>query len=66
MGVVFEGVACGFFEQCDLAEEEPEGVEPGQENAGDDFADAFFAEAEVVSSDDGGVDKEHSVYDVNR
>lgn len=61
MGIVLEGVACRFFEKSNLAEEEAEGVEPGEEDAGDDFADAFLTEAKVVAADDGGVDEEHSV-----
>lgn len=60
MGVVLEGVACRFFEESDLAKEEAEGVEPGEEDAGDDLANAFFAEPKIVSTDNGGVDEEHS------
>lgn len=51
----------GLFEEGDLTEEETEGVEPGEENTGDNFPDTFFTEAEVVTTNDGRVYKEHSV-----
>ncbi len=60
MRVVLEVEQASFPVQSDLPEEEAEGVEPGEEHAGDDFSDAFFAETEVVAADDGGIDEEHS------
>lgn len=61
MRVVLEVEEASLPVKSDLPEEEAEGVEPGEEDAGDDFSHAFFAETEVVAADDGGVDEEHSV-----
>ena len=60
MRVVDKPAASRLLEEGDLPQEEAEGVEPGEEDAGDDLADACLAEAEVVAADDGRVDEEHA------
>lgn len=61
MGVVFEVLAVSLCVEVGLAEEESGGVKPGEEDSGYDFSDTIFSESEVVATDDGGVDQEHSV-----
>lgn len=45
--------------QVHLPEEEAEGVKPREQHARHDLAYTCFAEAQVVTADDGGVDEEH-------
>jgi hypothetical protein len=64
--VVLEVDLARLAVERDLAEEEAERVEPGEEDAGDDLADALFAEAEVVAADDRRVHEVHSEIDQPR
>jgi hypothetical protein len=57
-GVVAELDAVVVLEGGDGGEEEAKGVEPGDEDLGEDLFDAGLAEAEVVAADDGGIDEE--------
>ena len=53
MGIISELMPGRLLEECDLAEEEPERVEPRQEHPRDNFSHAFFSEAKVVATDYG-------------
>jgi len=59
MGIISELMPGRLLEECDLAEEEPERVEPGQEHPRDNLSHAFFSEAKIVATDYRRVDEEH-------
>lgn len=60
LGVVCELLACALLIKLHLAKVEIERVDPLKNHAGENFADAFFSESEIVSPDDRRVDEEQS------
>jgi hypothetical protein len=49
-------------QQCHLAEEEAERVEPRQENSAHNLLDTLLAETEIIAADDGGIDQKKPAY----
>jgi hypothetical protein len=58
--VVDKLLAGSSFIEFDLSEVKVERVDPLQQDVGQDLSNTFFTESKVVTSDDGGVDKEKS------
>ena len=46
--------------QLDLTEVKVEGVDPFQQDVGQDLSYTFFSESEIITSDNGRVDEEQS------
>jgi len=51
MGVISEVMPSRLLEERDLAEEEPERIEPGKKHARDDLSHALFSKAKIVAAD---------------
>jgi hypothetical protein len=51
MGIISELIPSRLFEECDLAEEEPERIEPGKKHARNNLSHALFSKAKVVTTD---------------
>jgi hypothetical protein len=59
MGIISELMSRCLFEKCNLAEEEPERIEPGKEHPRDNLSHALFSESQIVATDYRRVDEEH-------
>ena len=58
--VIDKLLAGGSLVQLDLTEVEVERIDPFQQDVGQDLSNTFFSESEIITSDNGGVDKEQS------
>jgi len=45
MSIISEFMSCCLLEKCDLAEEEPERIEPGKEHTRDNLSHALLPES---------------------
>jgi hypothetical protein len=59
MGIVSELVSRSLLEKCNLAEEEPERIEPGKKHSRDNLSHALFSKSQIVATDYRRVDEEH-------
>jgi hypothetical protein len=60
LGIVLEVDAVILLEDGDVSGEEVVRVEPGKEDSGQNTLDPLLLEEKVVTSNDGGVDKEET------